>query len=606
MTATKKTVILLAFATSSTGCGSLLGLDDFQDAAGEGGAGATTSTTSTTSGGACTPGEAEACAYGGQPASSEGVGVCHAGERTCLEDGSGFGPCEGELVPSEESCAVAGLDEDCDGAVDEDCTCVPNEDISCYSGPAGTLGVGVCAEGKATCSADGKTLGACTGEVTPSPETCKGLEDENCDGIECVAWAKRFGDANDQYIAAVGSNDQDEVFIAGNFTGAMDLGDGPHFSVGAADMFLAKLNADGSPKWFFSVPGGFGVLNMRVDSAGGVVIGGLLSKATTIGATTYSPNGVASLIIKVDANGVFQWARQLDKANVPSVAVLPAGDVIATGLIQGSVDFGTGMLPFGGLSDAYLLRLDSSDGHTIFAQSIGGPGLEEGTAVAATFDSIYLVGYYDQAISLAGSTLPAAPQGQFYTFFARYDINGAPIVGNSLPLLIDYPSIAAPPGFSVYLGFSFAGSKSLGGTTIVSSGGVDGMLLKLQTNGFLQAQTQLMGPGDDRILAIDGDVAGNVVVGFSITQDASFGTDAFVLQGAHDFGVMKIDAQGNSWFRTWPTTAISPVPELHVSSLRASLGAVAGGPLVPDADVGGISLPSNGGSDAFVATFPAP
>ena len=50
---------------------------------------------------------------------------------------------------------------------------------SCYGGPAGTQGVGVCHEGTQTC-AHGE-WGPCVGEVTPSAETCDGL-DNNCDG----------------------------------------------------------------------------------------------------------------------------------------------------------------------------------------------------------------------------------------------------------------------------------------------------------------------------------------------------------------------------------------------------------------------------------------
>src|SRR5262245_21450919 len=60
----------------------------------------------------CEPGDREVC-YSG-PAGSEGGGPCRPGLRACAEDGSGFGPCEGEVLPGVEDCALAG-DEDCDG-----------------------------------------------------------------------------------------------------------------------------------------------------------------------------------------------------------------------------------------------------------------------------------------------------------------------------------------------------------------------------------------------------------------------------------------------------------------------------------------------------------
>ena len=73
-----------------------------------------------------------------------------------------------------------GLDNDCDGTIDEDCACAPGEATTCYSGPPGTLNVGVCKPGQQVCAPDGNGFGPCLGDVTPSPEVCNGLDD-NCD-----------------------------------------------------------------------------------------------------------------------------------------------------------------------------------------------------------------------------------------------------------------------------------------------------------------------------------------------------------------------------------------------------------------------------------------
>ena len=42
---------------------------------------------------------AQAPCYSGTPG-TEGIGVCTGGVMTCLADGSAFGPCEGETVPT--------------------------------------------------------------------------------------------------------------------------------------------------------------------------------------------------------------------------------------------------------------------------------------------------------------------------------------------------------------------------------------------------------------------------------------------------------------------------------------------------------------------------
>ena len=64
----------------------------------------------------CLPGETQACYTG--PAGTEGVGTCVGGLRTCLDAGTGYTLCEGEVTPAAEVCAN-GSDEDCNGTPDD-------------------------------------------------------------------------------------------------------------------------------------------------------------------------------------------------------------------------------------------------------------------------------------------------------------------------------------------------------------------------------------------------------------------------------------------------------------------------------------------------------
>jgi hypothetical protein len=66
----------------------------------------------------CVPGESRPC-YTGPPGTAN-IGVCRVGHQTCDQEGTGFGACEGETLPSAETCD--GLDNDCDAEVDEGCT----------------------------------------------------------------------------------------------------------------------------------------------------------------------------------------------------------------------------------------------------------------------------------------------------------------------------------------------------------------------------------------------------------------------------------------------------------------------------------------------------
>lgn len=130
----------------------------------------------------CEPGTTEAC-YDGPPGTA-GVGLCAAGQHTCVPDGTAFGPCEGQTVPEREACSTAA-DDDCDGTANEEdagCACIPGDTMECYDGAPGTLGTGLCVAGQSTCAPDGLSWGPCDGQVLPARETCSTPGDDDCDG----------------------------------------------------------------------------------------------------------------------------------------------------------------------------------------------------------------------------------------------------------------------------------------------------------------------------------------------------------------------------------------------------------------------------------------
>ncbi|WP_437685999.1 fibrinogen-like YCDxxxxGGGW domain-containing protein [Sorangium sp. So ce176] len=67
----------------------------------------------------CDPGSQDAC-YGGPPGTLN-RGACRAGVRACDEQGEGYGPCAGQVLPAPDRCDTAE-DEDCDGVVNKGCT----------------------------------------------------------------------------------------------------------------------------------------------------------------------------------------------------------------------------------------------------------------------------------------------------------------------------------------------------------------------------------------------------------------------------------------------------------------------------------------------------
>jgi hypothetical protein len=167
----------------------------------------------------CVEGQTQEC-YSGD-VNLVGIGECVKGEQSCDIDGV-WGACVNEVLPTTETCdgkdndcngqtdeglgdvtcgmgictvtldaceggatqncvpkppnpggeTCDGTDDDCDGSVDEGCTCTNGQTQPCYTADPATKDIGICKGGTQLCQ--NGAWAACTGEVTPTSETCEG------------------------------------------------------------------------------------------------------------------------------------------------------------------------------------------------------------------------------------------------------------------------------------------------------------------------------------------------------------------------------------------------------------------------------------------------
>lgn len=370
----------------------------------------------------CVPGSSEEC-YSG-PSAAKGVGASTPGTRTCSALGTAWGPCTGEVLPTAESCATP-LDDDCDGEVNEegaDCVCTPGSTLPCYSGPAGTLDVGVCKSGTQTCGPSGTGYLACAGQVAPGEESCATFMDEDCDAVpECIHdVAHLFGPGNPG-----SSLDTPEVIAFGP-------GPGP-------DMIFID---NGARRWRRIDQYGKPILDLPISVSGVAAFGGMSFRhndtaAVLFGRYSFTPDfgtgalpvGSDSLFVaQYDISGNVAWAKGFPSASGAGAKMsrrndTPSGGApevwVVGGVYTGSANLGGGTLPpwpTPSKTNVYVAALDLT-GNTVWSRALGSGPMPDDIGLSGIRQQIsasYVVGTVRGDLDVGAGTMPSAGGSDVY------------------------------------------------------------------------------------------------------------------------------------------------------------------------------------------------
>lgn len=401
---------LLAFVFAGSGCGLILGLDDFEDASPPG------NQSSGASGGmnACRPEASESC-YSGPPG-TENVGLCRSGMRTCDSSGEMWGACQGEALPQQESCASTE-DENCDGS-----------DCALWARTAETL------DSKARISSitvdkQNNTIsaGSFAGSIPFGAAPLTGAEDTetssldafivSLDGAGRHSWSRRFGDEMDQEATSVCVDSSGNVIVAGTNSGIMNLG-GDNIGPG---IFVAKLNSNGNHIWSTGIVGSseegsrFAAGPPTVKSApdGALILAGQFTGTIHFDDTklsTYPADAQDVYIARLDgetgssraADG--GWVRRFEShgnETLADIAVHSTNNIVVTGNFTQRIEFDN-ISPTVD-SGMFLVNLDRV-GHVTWARGFTNA---HPTALSVdTLGNISATGTYEHPTNFGGGDLP--------------------------------------------------------------------------------------------------------------------------------------------------------------------------------------------------------
>jgi hypothetical protein len=472
---------------------------DPPDPSGAGGSGggasatsATSATSTSTAGGAdagdpdaavCEPGASFPCYTG--PLGTLGKGVCVGGARTCSNDGSGFGPCKGQSLPTFEGCGV-GKDTNCDGL------------FGCPGAVLGVLSSGDAADQRGVAVAVGGdetavVTGAVSGVVQLGGQALgdvgvPGQPDALLAKLDTglgLVWARRFADANANGVVVAPSGS--DVIVTGGAVGDVDFGGGVLFAGPAQAIFLARFDQGGVYRWAERWNGDDEQLASAVatDLSGDAVITGTYRGTLAFGGFPITSDHDDAFVARFDPAGQHVWSRALSSTgDAHGAAVAIAGSkVIVAGTFKGTITLGADTRSSVGSPDVFVAAFDGATGVPVFLRSFGGPGSHRATGVAIdpVVGQIVVSGGYKDTLIVNNVVNTTTPSTDEDAFLLRLDASGNALGATVFRGAGDASAlgVAVDPGGDVLLTGVFQGSLDFGGPLPLTSAGLgDGFLLK--------------------------------------------------------------------------------------------------------------------------------
>ena len=329
------------------------------------------------------------------------------------------------------------------------------------------------------------------------------------------AWQAAFGAYETSGVRAMATDSAGNVFLAGFFSGTLNLGASVLSSFGTADFFVAKWTPAAGFAW--AVQGG----GNDEEEANGIAVRGrnvyvvgtfssrtmlIANSLLTNAGPTPPPVTTDAFVAKLTDNGTsaaFDWAEQAggpgyDQGHGVAVRgsnVYISGQFHAATLSCGASGITLTNTGTGYSSDGFVARLldAGSAGFYSWAQRFGGTGFDYANVLVPTATGAYVAGTFGSSQLTLGSIRlnNSANTGTDDAFVARFTDTGtaaqyawAQRVGGSGN---DRGEALAVSGNSLYLAGNFDGtSLQIGGATLFNAGSVgttDAFVAKLTDAG---------------------------------------------------------------------------------------------------------------------------
>ena len=412
-----------------------------------------------------------------------------------------------------------------------------------------------------------------------------------------LIYSTLIGGSGQDFALAIDVDSSGNVYATGYTNSADFPAVGPiqsDFGGGSGDIFATKLNASGTELLYATYLGGSGseFADIAVDAAGNAYLTGSTSSSNFPTANALQPTFGGgrrdSFVTKLNPTGsALIYSTYLggsgaeNEGSLGRIAVDAAGNASVTGITD-SPDFPTknALQPTygGGVSDAYVAKLNPGGSGFAYSTYLGGSGVEtefSSGGIAVDFDgNAYVTGSTDSVDFPTANPLQAARSGAYDAFVTKLNPVGSAFIYSTYlgrdqggaaanGIAVDAGGNAYVTGYTT--GFTSSSSFPGAGPPPFPPGpGVlpfDGFVSKLNAAGSALVYSRYIAtPRDDFAEGITVDAAGNAwVIGstggeFAVTPDA-----LFPIGGGGSF-VVQLDSAGDIVYATF----FPPVADIAV------------------------------------------
>ncbi|MDI3283199.1 SBBP repeat-containing protein [Polyangium sp. 15x6] len=204
-------------------------------------------------------------------------------------------------------------------------------------------------------------------------------------------WSRVMGGGGNQRARHLTVTKDGNVALVGETDGNANIGGGNMNGAGGRDIIVGMYEGgNGNHMWskLFGLSGDQFQGNIAAAPNGNVLITGRFADKVNFGSSEMTAVGATDVYVaELAANGNHVNSRRFGITGTSrgaGIAVDGAGHVIVTGHFDGSVDFGSGTLTTGDGNDVFVVKLAAANWAPIWTKTFGGTGAQ--TAWAAAVD----------------------------------------------------------------------------------------------------------------------------------------------------------------------------------------------------------------------------